>query len=234
VLFEPAELPAGFTMQTTLLGRVLADHKGRTLYARDGKSRGEPDPAWIPLEAPWLARPEGDWSTVPLPSGGRQWAFKGRALYLYEKDKDPQDLRGHALPGGWTAVVLEPAPPMPRWMTIQRVDLGWVFADAKGMTVYAPARPETIKAAQTCPDDCMKAYWRPVLAAADETSVGRWVITTNAAGQRQWSYEGRPLYTHTRDTKPGEMRGNAFAVGYNIGDGFRVILIDAALPAPGS
>jgi hypothetical protein len=30
------------------------------------------------------------------------------------------------------------------------------------------------------------------------------------------------------------MQGNSFAVGYSIGDGFRVILVDSTLPAPGS
>lgn len=233
VMFEQRPLPGAFTLQTTLLGRTLADHKGRTLYSQRSEN-GAASAPWIPFVAPWLASAAGDWSLLPLPDGGKQWAYKDKRLYLYEKDKDPQDLRGHGLGDGWTAVVLEPPPALPRWMTIQRVDLGWVFADAQGLTLYAPARPETIKIAQTCPKACMDEFWRPVLAAPDETSRGRWLIVDNDAGQRQWSYEGRLVYTHTRDAKPGEMRGNSFAVGFNIGDGFRVIPIDSNLPPPGS
>jgi predicted lipoprotein with Yx(FWY)xxD motif len=115
-------------------------------------------------------------------------------------------------------------------MTIQRVDLAWVFADRNGMTVYAPDTIEQIEAAQTCPAECMATYWRPVLAEPAEKPVGRWSIVAATSGERQWTFDGRPLFTHTRDTKPGEMTGNSFAVGYSIGDGFRVIPIDANLP----
>ena len=233
-LFEPIALPAAFRMQTTLLGRILADHKGRTVYVNRAARGPSAGGGWIPLEAPWLARAQGDWGIRALADGGLQWTYKGQPLFRYENDNDPQDLYGQNLEGSWTAVILEPAPALPRWMTIQRADLGWVYADARGMTLYAPARPETIKVAQTCPEDCMNTYWRPVLAAKDEVPTGRWTIIQNETGVRQWAYEGRPAYTHLRDTKPGEMRGNSFAVGYNIGDGFRIIPVDAAVPASGN
>jgi predicted lipoprotein with Yx(FWY)xxD motif len=80
----------------------------------------------------------------------------------------------------------------------------------------------------------MQQYFRPLLAAPAERAIGAWTIAVNDDGQRQWGYQGRPLYTHTRDHRPGEMRGNAFAVGYNIGDGFRVIPLNAQLAAPGT
>lgn len=230
----PIELPAGFTAQTTLLGRVLADHKGRTLYSSTRPPGRTEDAGWAPVEAPWLAIARAPWSTAPLPGGGRQWVYRGRALFRYAQDKDPQDVRGHGRDGGWTAIVLEPPPPLPRWATLTRVDIGWVFANEQGLTVYAPARPGTIAAAQTCPEECMRRYWRPVLASPEDRSVGRWQIVVNGAGQRQWTYDNRPLYTHTRDTRPGEMRGNSFAVGYAIGDGFRVIPVSSQLPQPGA
>lgn len=233
-LFEPIALPAPFRMRTTLLGRTLADHKGRTVYINRTARGAKAGEGWIPVEAPSLARAQGDWGIRKLADGGLQWTYKDQPLFRYENDSDPQDLRGQDLEGTWTAVILEPAPALPKWMTIQRVDLGWIFADARGLTLYAPARPETIKVAQTCRDDCMQTFWRPVLAGPDELPTGRWTITQNEAGARQWAYEGRPVYTHTRDTKPGEMSGNSFAVGYNIGDGFRVILVDAAVPASGN
>jgi predicted lipoprotein with Yx(FWY)xxD motif len=90
-----------------------------------------------------------------------------------------------------------------------------------------------MKIAQTCPRECMDKYWRPVLAEPTDVPVGRWAIVELADGQRQWAFSGQLLFTHTRDTKPGEMTGNSFAVGYSIGDGFRVILIEANLP-PGT
>jgi predicted lipoprotein with Yx(FWY)xxD motif len=229
------ELPAGFTAQTTLLGRVLADYKGRTLYyPASAFADRSTVAAWRPLDAPWLARPKAPWSTVALPDGGRQWAYQGHPLYRYDADKDPQDVRGQGLEGGWTAVVLTPPPALPPWATIQRVDIGWVFADRNGMTIYAPSRPEQIRTAQTCPKPCMEKYFRPLLAAPGDKAVGHWTIAVNEDGQRQWGYEGRLLYTHTRDRAPGEMRGQSFAVGYSIGDGFRVIPLSTQLASPGA
>lgn len=228
LMFEAAELPAGLTLSTSLLGRVLADHKGRTLYSRSGES--PVDKLWHPLTAPALATVSGDWSLKPLPDGSRQWAYQGKQLFRYENDRDPQDVRGHGVDGAWSAVVLEPAPALPAWVSITRVDLGWVFADRERMTLYVPADFEQIKIAQTCPKECMDKYWRPVLAEAGDGPIGRWAPIENEAGQRQWSFNGMPLFTHTRDTKPGEMTGNSYAVGYSIGDGFRVVPIEDNLP----
>jgi predicted lipoprotein with Yx(FWY)xxD motif len=214
---------------------VLADHKGRTLYyTKQSAPRGVKGDTWLPIEAPWLASPRSPWSTTPLPGGGRQWSYQGHPLYRYARDHDPKEIRGHGLEDGWTAVILAPPPALPPWASVQRVDLGWVFANEQGLTVYAPARPAQMVAAQTCPPECMRRFWRPVLAQPHDEPVGRWTIIVNADGQRQWTYQGRPLYTHTRDQRPGEMQGNSFAVGYAIGDGFRIIPIDSQMAASGS
>lgn len=228
------QVPAGFTVQTTLLGRVLADHKGRTLYTSPSPPRAADTATWQALEVAWLANPRAPFATSPLEGGGRQWNFQGRPLYRYARDKDPRDVRGQGIEGGWTAVIIEPPPALPPWVTITRIDLGWVFADSRGMTIYAPAREDRIVKAKTCMADCMARYWRPVKAGPTDAAVGRWSIVVNAGRERQWAYDGRLLYTHTRDQRPGEMQGNSFAVGYSIGDGFRVILVDSTLPAPGS
>ena len=233
LMFEPVAVPTGLTIESTLLGRVLADHTGRTLYTRrrdvSAEDQVTSDDHWQPLTAPWLAADQGDWRAVTHPGGTRQWSYKGQALFTFAADKDPGDLKGHDLAGSWSAVVLEPAEPLPAWVTIQQVDLGLVYADQDGMTVYAPVDYQEILAAQVCPADCMEQNWRPLLAEPHETSIGRWVVVENEAGQRQWSYEGRLLYSHTRDEKPGDMVGNGVGVGYRIGGGWRVILVETGL-----
>ncbi len=233
LMFEPVAVPTGITIESTLLGRVLADHTGRTLYTyRPDVAAGDPSTGgdhWQPLAAPWLAVDRGDWRAIAQPDGTRQWSYKAQPLFTFAADKDPGDLKGHELAGIWTAVVLEPAEPLPAWVTIQQVDLGLVYADQDGMTVYAPVDYQEILAAQVCPADCMEQNWRPLLAEPHETSIGRWVVVENEAGQRQWSYEGRLLYSHTRDEKPGDMVGNGVGVGYRIGGGWRVILVETGL-----
>jgi predicted lipoprotein with Yx(FWY)xxD motif len=183
---------------------------------------------------PWLGIPQAPFGKVALQDGRYQWTYRGRPLYRHERDRDPRDIRGHGLEGGWQAIVIQPPPALPTWATTQRVDIGWVFANQQGFTVYAPARPEAQAAAQTCPAECMRRYWRPLLAAAEDRPVGKWTIIVNTEGQRQWAYSDRPLYTHTRDAKPGEMKGQSFAVGYLIGDGFRVIPVETQIAALGS
>lgn len=233
ILFETQQVPPGMKIESTLLGFVLADHRGRTLYSRSPPS--DPDTSqeladyWSAFEAPWLALDQGDWTIQTIAEGARQWFYKGQPLFTYDKDHDPQDVHGHGLAGVWSAVILEPAPGLPSWITIQSVDLGLTYANEDGLTLYAPVDINAIKKAQTCLEDCMRENWRPVSARPGEDSVGNWVIVKNDDGQLQWSYKGQLLYTHTRDKKPGDMKGNGIAVGYRIGDGWRIIPVDTGL-----
>ncbi len=233
LLFEMRQVPAGMTIESTAIGYVLADHKGRTLYARTASAGSEGSPTqtnhWAPFEAPWLALDQGDWTIQTIAEGARQWSYNGAPLFTYDKDNDPQDIHGHGREGAWSAIVLEPAPGLPSWVTVQQVDLGLTYANAEGLTIYAPVDINAINAAQTCPEECMKTNWRAILAKPGEQSVGNWVIVENEAKQSQWSYKGQLLYTHTRDEKPGDMKGNGIAVGYRIGDGWRIIPVDSGL-----
>lgn len=91
VLYAPvAGVPAGVKLRQTVGGLTLTDEKGRTLYVR---KRGDCDAAcardWRPLSAPAIARPDRlakGWSVVTDRSGGRQWAYRGRPLYIYAHD----------------------------------------------------------------------------------------------------------------------------------------------------
>ena len=235
VLFDPIKVPAGMSIETTLLGFVLADHRGRALYARISLAETakqqtfEGADRWEPFNAPWLALAHGEWSVKSHDNGVRQWAYKGHLLFTYKKDSDPQDIKGHGLDGQWTAIILEPPPALPSWMTVQLADLGLVYANELGLTIYAPVDMNAIKTAQTCPEDCMKEFWQPILAKRGESSAGDWVIVDNDDGQRQWSYKEQLLYTHTRDARPGEMKGNGIGVGYRIGDGWRIIPVERGI-----
>lgn len=230
LLSEMRQVPAGMKIEPTYLGYVLADHQGRTLYSRnEGSSAPVDDEHWAPLKAPWLAGDQGDWSIQTIAGGLRQWVYQGRPLFTYDKDNDPEDIQGHNLNDAWSAVILETAPGMPSWMTIQSVDLGLAYANQDGLTIYAPVDIASIERAQTCPEDCMQENWRSILAKEGEESIGNWLIIENDKGQMQWSYKGQLLYTHTRDQKPGDMKGNGIAVGYRIGDGWRIIPVDSGL-----
>ena len=90
-------------------GGVLTDKQGMTLYTFDkdpagaGKSmcNGGCAKNWPPLMASASDDSHGDWSVITRNDGGRQWAFKGKPLYLWVKDQKPGDATGDGFRGVW-------------------------------------------------------------------------------------------------------------------------------------
>lgn len=107
----PAAWAADMPAKTvdTAIGPVLADGKGMTLYIFDkdeaGKSNcaGECARNWPPLLAGGDAKAIGDWSVVDRGDGTKQWAYKGKPLYLWVNDSKPGDTSGDGVRGIWHA-----------------------------------------------------------------------------------------------------------------------------------
>jgi predicted lipoprotein with Yx(FWY)xxD motif len=99
--------PSGIKIVKAGNDYVLADHQGHPLYARNDKQPCKGDCSGYPaFVAPALAQAQGDWKVVTDPSGFRQWAYQGRALYSFEGDTKPGDRAGESSPG-WRAAVVE-------------------------------------------------------------------------------------------------------------------------------
>ena len=79
---------------------VLTNTAGMTLYTFDkdagGKSacNGPCAANWPPLTAGADAKASGDWSIVTRDDGAKQWAYKGKPVYLWAKDQKPGDKTG--------------------------------------------------------------------------------------------------------------------------------------------
>ncbi|MBL8628607.1 MAG: hypothetical protein JNM81_03190 [Rhodospirillaceae bacterium] len=213
VAFQQIPTPGEAKIGQTILGQVLQDAKGLTLYTSDSKCTGECLNTWKPLAAPWLANAFADWSVISGENGFRQWAYKGKALYRYTGDFTPGEVKGRAVKG-WAPVVLEPAPPLPPWATVQASDAGELIGNEQGMTVYAyDFNPRNRRGAQGCKkeEECFDpTLWKPFLAAADAKPVGSWAIVTLDDGRKQWSYKGKRIYTNTTDEKPSDFKGIRF------------------------
>ncbi|NDP43137.1 MAG: hypothetical protein GZ089_10560 [Aromatoleum sp.] len=88
---------------------VLTNSAGMTLYTFDrdaagsGKSvcNGPCAALWPPLMVAGDAKASGDWSLVTRDDGGRQWAYKGKALYVWSKDQKPGDKTGDGFNNVW-------------------------------------------------------------------------------------------------------------------------------------
>ena len=138
--------------------------------------------------------------------------------------------------------------PRPAGITLQNTDPGVVFADKNGMTIYTAAF-DNRRNESACTDEvavlgdndkgdlfpfpnldtratCLSQH--PLVSAEGGKPVGLWTIIDRPDGKKQWSYDGRPLYTSIKDTRPGEI--NAAGANGNQGSLFRPILAPVILP----
>jgi predicted lipoprotein with Yx(FWY)xxD motif len=224
-VYEPVVVPPGLAIRALYVGRVLTDLRGMTLYTREDEAQGAPKceaaclETWLPLAAPHLANAIGDWTLQPRKDATLQWAYQGKRLYLNANDLKPGDLRGNGADKIWRAAILEPAAALPAWVTVQRSDMGEVFADAKGHTLYVfnGSMEKTLQL--VCNTDCMTKNWRTVSAEADAAPSGDWAAVSAPDGTRRWAYKGNVVYTHSRDRAPGAIGGDKWAAGAGGGGG---------------
>ncbi|AJP58614.1 hypothetical protein UC34_20040 [Pandoraea vervacti] len=91
---------------------VLVDAQGRTVYtfdndvANSGKSacNDQCAAAWPPVMADAGAKAEGNYSIVTRNDGTKQWAYKGKPLYLFVKDTAAGDKKGDGVKDVWHVV----------------------------------------------------------------------------------------------------------------------------------
>jgi predicted lipoprotein with Yx(FWY)xxD motif len=86
---------------------VLTNAAGMTLYtfdrdAGDKSACNGPCAAnWPPLMAAADAKASGDWTVVTRDDGSKQWAYKGKPLYLWSKDQKAGDRTGDNFNSVW-------------------------------------------------------------------------------------------------------------------------------------
>jgi len=91
----------------TSKGKTLVDDKGMTLYIFDrdaaGKSNcnGQCATNWPPLQAAADAKASGDSTVVTRDHPPKQWAYKGKPLYRWNKDTKPGDVTGDGVNSVW-------------------------------------------------------------------------------------------------------------------------------------
>jgi predicted lipoprotein with Yx(FWY)xxD motif len=91
-------------------GGMLVDTSGMTLYTFDKDSGGKSAcngpcvTLWPPAMAAADAKPEGDLTVITRDDGSKQWAYKGKPVYLYSMDKKPGDVTGDNFKDVWHVV----------------------------------------------------------------------------------------------------------------------------------
>ena len=97
------------TAPTKVVDGVLTNSAGMTLYtfekdsAGSGKSEcnGACAANWPPLLAAGDAKAGGDYTIITRADGAKQWAYKGKPLYLWTKDTKPGDKTGDGFNNVW-------------------------------------------------------------------------------------------------------------------------------------
>ncbi|MCE1008209.1 hypothetical protein [Pseudomonas monteilii] len=107
-LFAALALP-GVASAQHAMGKdgMWVDHAGMTLYTFDkdagGKSMCNGDCAtnWPPLKVMDGEKAEGKWTQIKRDDGSMQWAYDGKPLYTFVKDKKAGDMTGDGVKDVW-------------------------------------------------------------------------------------------------------------------------------------
>jgi predicted lipoprotein with Yx(FWY)xxD motif len=89
---------------------MVVDTAGMTVYTFDKDSAGKSAcngpcaTLWPPVMAAADAKAEGDMSIVTRDDGSKQWAWKGKPLYLYASDKKAGDKTGDNFKDVWHVI----------------------------------------------------------------------------------------------------------------------------------
>jgi predicted lipoprotein with Yx(FWY)xxD motif len=84
-----------------------------------------------------------------------------------------------------------------------------VLATPSGATVYTFDKDTIGSGKSACNGPCAQA-WPPVAAQASDAASGDWTIVARDDGSKQWAYKGAPIYTFSKDAKPGDTTGDKF------------------------
>ncbi len=224
-----AEAPRQVVLQQNGRGWVLTDEKHMTLYTSEkdvepGKSTCNTTCAkqWPPLLVTRDAdRAGGEWSTIAREDGTKQWAFRDKPLYLYNRDRAPGDANGDGMANLWI-VAFKPIP-TPPGIGVQRTSIGFVLSDQKNMTLYSfdGDKPD----GSGCDIRCTRT-WAPMFAPAMARGVGDWTVEQRKDGSPQWAFKGKPVYRYAHDAHPRETLGDKAEKGW------RAVVLDPPLPNP--
>ena len=97
-------------LHKTKLGKVLAGKTGKTLYLfmadKNGKSAcyGKCATNWPPLKAEAGAKADDEWTIVDRTDGTKMWAYDGKPVYTFIKDKKAGDMTGDGVGEVWHIV----------------------------------------------------------------------------------------------------------------------------------
>lgn len=214
------DIPPEFQVVAMSTGRILVARKGLlSIYVSDADEPGKSNctgaclNTWQPVPAPELARDRGEWSIVQRSPGIRQWAYRGRPLYIHLPEVagvvSQARMIGSDVPG-WHNVYTQRALSPPPGFTVHDADLGRVLADAAGKTVYVyncnddaldqqscnhPDSPQAYRLA-VCgngdPERCMNTFPYVIATPGARSQSRLWTVMTIDKNTGRRALPGQP------------------------------------------
>ncbi|MCG8414660.1 MAG: hypothetical protein MI746_10625 [Pseudomonadales bacterium] len=165
---------------------------------------------WPPVLAEAGAEEVGDWTIVERRDGSLQWAYDEQPLYTSIRDKQAGDVIGGTRRryGGDSPAMRVPAGPPtlhPPGFAVRLTSVGRMLTTDKNAAVYSFDGDTANSSA--CQGECL-TNWHPVLAPALARSQGEWTLLERSAGNRQWVFRGKPLYTYELDQSSWSQQGS--------------------------
>ncbi|MCR6489766.1 SCO0930 family lipoprotein [Amycolatopsis sp. OK19-0408] len=212
------------------VGQVITDQNGMTLYrfdkdtAKPPKSNCDGDcaKAWPPVLATGDVQVQGVDKNlvgkVTRSDGTEQVTVGGWALYRYAKDTKAGEATGQGVGGAWYAANAKGGKAGQAAseagvvkLSASNIDgLGEAIVDQNGMTLYLFQKDTKKAKTSACNGDCAKT-WPPVLSngkvelqGIDSKLLGS---IKRADGTEQVTIGGWPVYTFSKDLKPGDANG---------------------------
>jgi predicted lipoprotein with Yx(FWY)xxD motif len=166
----------------------------RPVYTPRGKGSGLEENLFEPMLAPQIATLSGDWSTVDAGAGRKQYAFRGKPLYMAPPSMSDLEI---AETGKWDVVPFSKSTGVPREIDRHMTLTGEVYTDRAGRTLYVygcaagslggPANKLGVACddagdpagymVAVCGDSASCAQrWSPYLAPANARPVGDWSV----------------------------------------------------------
>ena len=87
----------------------------------------------------------------------------------------------------------------------QDTSAGPVLVAPDGRTLYIYDNDD--KGVSNCSGLCAAA-WPPLLALDSARATDSFTVITRSSGDKQWAYNGQPLYLYIGDSIPGDVDGN--------------------------
>jgi predicted lipoprotein with Yx(FWY)xxD motif len=216
----PAAVRTADTIRVTssTLGTILTDGKGNTLYyfANDVPASGA-STCTAQCAVVWPAFSAGtlqvsapldtaDFGTITRADGTQQTTWHGWPLYYYASDSAPGDVNGENVQKVWFVVKTGE-----NVLITHSPDLGLYLTDISGKTLYIFTKDTAGTSA--CTGTCLAkwpAFYANPVSAPSVLNLTDFSVVSRADGVNQTAYMGRPLYSFTGDTKPGDVNGQGF------------------------